>query len=52
MAVHMAKIMEIIVNGLKEALVAVVTSHHDKADKHCLCTCWLAQVMWSSGRQR
>ena len=39
MAVHMAKIIVIIANDLKEALVAVVTSHHDNADKHCWCTC-------------
>ena len=39
MAVHMAKIIVIIVNELKEASVAVVTSHNDNADKHCWCTC-------------
>ena len=39
MAVHMAMIIAIIVNELKEASVAVVTSHNDNADKHCWCTC-------------
>ena len=36
---HMATIIGIIVNKLKEDLVAVVTSSHDNADTHCWCTC-------------
>ena len=36
---HMATIIGIIVNKLKEDLVAVVTSSHDNADTPCWCTC-------------
>ena len=35
---RMAKIIGIIVNDLKEALVAVVTGSHDNADTHFWCT--------------
>ena len=36
---HMATIIGIVVNKLKETLVAAVTSSHDNADTHCWCTC-------------
>ena len=36
---HMAMIIGIIANNVKEASVAVVASNHNNADTHCWCTC-------------